>query len=207
MRACSRCCCVRYHRADAPTPAPAPPLPLTPPCAPRRLLQVHLFLYEVFFRDKLLVPKVLCYDDACPLLLYLRNRAGESQKYGYSKFAWWLLYHKAVKVVCDRFHFPNHKNNAFCKANVDPAKCTELGPRTNTEAAEEARRHAAAPAPALALARDASCAAAPAQAFAWMARSKHIYKNMGQGRFMFVMLRMIELRNRWLEETGVRSRA
>ena len=172
---------------------------------------MHLFLYTVFFRDKLPVPKVLCYDDACHLLLFLRNRAGDHAKYGYSKFAWWLLYAKQVKVVCDRFHFPNHKNNKFCKDNVDPEKCKELGPRTNTEAAEEARRPAA-PRPPFPRARPRPSApperpSALAQAFAWLARSKHIYKNMGQGRFVFVMLRLIELRNRWLEETGVKSRA
>lgn len=145
MRACSRCRRARRHCTDAPAPTRRPTrLPTDPPGrSPCPLPQVHLFLYEVFFRDGLPVPKVLCYDDACHLLLYLRNRSGDHEKYGYSKFAWWLLYHKAVKVVCDRFHFPNHKNNPFCKANVDPEKCKELGPRTNTEAAEEAHRNAA----------------------------------------------------------------
>ena len=42
-----------------------------------------------------------------------------------------------------RFHWPNHKNNPYCKDNVDPAKCEALTDDMNTEAAEEAR----APAP------------------------------------------------------------
>ena len=57
-----------------------------------------LFLYEVYARDKLPVPKVLCYDDACHLLQFLRNRCLRAAEFGYSKFAYWLLYVKTVKV-------------------------------------------------------------------------------------------------------------
>ena len=103
------------------------------------LQQVHLFLYEVFTRDGLPVPQVLCYDDACHLLMYLYNRVNQAEKYGYSKFAYWLLYTKQLAICCDRFHFPNHADVPFCNLYVDPAKCKPLGKRTNTMSAEEAR--------------------------------------------------------------------
>ena len=32
-----------------------------------------------------------------------------------AQFAYWLLYHQTVKICCDKFHFPNHANNKFCK--------------------------------------------------------------------------------------------
>lgn len=45
--------------------------------------------------------------------------------------------HTLSKLCCQhRFHFRNHKDSKFCAKYVDPAKCAELGPRTNTEAAE-----------------------------------------------------------------------
>mmetsp|Transcript_40269 Transcript_40269/g.127051 ORF Transcript_40269/g.127051 Transcript_40269/m.127051 type:complete len:138 (+) Transcript_40269:126-539(+) len=69
-----------------------------------------------------------------------------------------------------RFHFPNHVDTKFCAKYVDPSKCPELGPRTNTEAAE--------------------------QAFAFLARSKHIFRHMNEARFTFTILRLLELRNR-----------
>lgn len=49
-----------------------------------------------------------------------------------------------VKLVVDRFHWRNHKDEKFCALHVNPGKCAELGPATNTEAAEEvsARAHA-----------------------------------------------------------------
>jgi hypothetical protein len=50
----------------------------------------------------------------------------------------WLLAN--VKFVVDRFHWPNHKEERFCAKFVNPKKCaelTQLGPTTNTEAAEE----------------------------------------------------------------------
>ena len=164
---------------------------------------MHLFLYEAFARDKLPAPKVLCYDDACHLLQFLRNRCHRAEEFGYSKFACWFLYVKQVKIVCDRFHFPNHKNNPFCKANVDPSKCKELGPRTNTMAAEEARttlRHCARAGRSHPRRSHPHPAQPPHQAFAWLARSKHIFRKMNRSRFFFLMLRLIELRNRWLEE-------
>lgn len=136
------------------------------------LQQVHLFLYEVFARDGLPVPQVLCYDDACHLLMYLWNRVAQAEKYGYSKLAFWLLYTKQLAICCDRFHFPNHADVPFCNLYVDPAKCKPLGKRTNTMSAEES--------------------------FAWLARSKHIFRKMGRARFFFVMLRLLELRNEWL---------
>ena len=116
---------------------PAPPPRLSSDSAPSPSHQVHLFLCKIFFRWKLPVPKVLVYDDACHLLAFLMNRVDRAEQFGYSKFAWWLLKYKAVKLVVDRFHWRNHKNNPFCKRWVDPSKCEELGPRTNTEAAEQ----------------------------------------------------------------------
>ena len=115
-----------------PTPSPLPCAQAPPPS------QVHLFLYEVFARDRLPVPRVICYDDACHLLLFLKNRYERAEEFGYSKFAYWLLYLKSVKICCDRFHFKNHVG-IWCKQNVNPADCVELGPRTNTMAAEEVR--------------------------------------------------------------------
>ena len=133
---------------------------------------MHLFLYEVFNRDGLPVPEVLCYDDACHLLMYLYNRATRANQFGYSKFAYWLLYQKTVKIVCDRFHFPNHTSE-WCKAHVDPAKVTVPGFEwANTQAGEEA--------------------------FAWLARSKHMFRGMNEARFLFIMLRLAHLRNRQL---------
>jgi hypothetical protein len=38
----------------------------------------------------------------------------------------------------------------------------------------------------------------PAQSFAWLARSKHIFRRMNQSRFFFTMLRLMDLRNRYL---------
>ena len=102
----------------------------------------------------------------CHLLKYAQCRRREG-----SKFATWLL--EAMKIVVDRstrgpaspppwprshlhnrhhrrpparrFHFPNHVDTKFCAKYVDPSKCPELGPRTNTEAAEQACRVALAP--------------------------------------------------------------
>jgi len=34
------------------------------------------------------------------------------------------------------------------------------------------------------------------QAFAWLARSKHIFRHMNEARFVFTILRLLELRNR-----------
>ena len=94
------------------------------------------------------------------------------QKRESGRFTAWLL--AAVKLVVDRFHWPNHKDEKFCARNVNPNKCAELGPKTNTEAAEES--------------------------FAWLARSKHLFRTMNEGRFLFVQLRMMELRNRFLSK-------
>ena len=87
------------------------------------------------------LPKVVAYDDGCHLLKFLKNRADPcGGNYGYSKFAHWLL--TFVLIVVDRFHFPNHVDEKFCKVHCDPFKCKKLGPRTNTEAAEQVRRRA-----------------------------------------------------------------
>jgi hypothetical protein len=90
-------------------------------------------LYEIFFAYNIPPPRVLAYDDACHLLKYLQNREDRSD------FAKWLLAH--VKFVVDRFHWLNHKGsrvpNCFCALNVNPHKCAELGPKANTEAAEQ----------------------------------------------------------------------
>ena len=67
--------------------------------------------------------------------------------------------------------------SAWCKANVDPAKCRVPGfDKANTEAAEIA--------------------------FAWLARSKHILRNRNEARFLFFILRLAELRNRQLCDTN-----
>ena len=50
-------------------------------------------------------------------------------------FPAWLL--SKVKIVVDCFHWPNHKDENFCAKHVNPKKCAELGPTTNTEACEE----------------------------------------------------------------------
>ena len=78
---------------------------------------------------------------------------------------------KLVQLVVDRFHFKNHIGK-FCKMWVDPAKCGKLKKTTSTEAAE--------------------------QSFSWLARSKHTLRNMGEGRFQFMVLHLMEHRNRWL---------
>lgn len=40
------------------------------------------------------------------------------------------------------------------------------------------------------------------QAFAWLARSKHTLRHMNEARHIFVVLRLLELRNRWLSSPG-----
>ena len=37
-----------------------------------------------------------------------------------------------------------------------------------------------------------------AQSFAWLARSKHLFRTMNESRYLFVQLRLMELRNRFL---------
>ena len=99
---------------------------------------------------------MLAYDDGCHLKKFLINRHKEG-----SAFAGWLL--QLMHIIVDKyaarpclahparttpppsplprmFHWPNHKNNTFCKANVNPANCPHLTDGMNTEAAEEARR-------------------------------------------------------------------
>ena len=129
------------------------------------LTQVHLFLLELFAKHEVPLPTVLAYDDACHLLKFLKGAKRCS-----SRFTAWLL--AKVKFVVDRFHWPNHKDEKFCALNVNPKKCAELGPSTNTEAAEES--------------------------FAWLARSKHLFRTMNESRYIFVQLRLMELRNRFL---------
>ena len=64
-------------------------------------------------------------------------------------------------------------DRAWCKANVNPAKCKVKGfDKANTEAAEIA--------------------------FAWLARAKHILRGRNEARFLFFTLRTAELRNRQL---------
>ena len=122
-------------------------------------------MLELFSKHGVPPPTVLAYDDACHLLKFL-----QSAKRCSSAFTSWLL--AKVKFVVDRFHWPNHKDEKFCALWVNPSKCSELGPKTNTEAAEES--------------------------FAWLARSKHLFRTMNESRYIFVQLRMMELRNRFL---------
>lgn len=129
------------------------------------LKQVHTFLFAVFFIHGVQPPEVLAYDDACHLLRWWQLRAH------LSIFIRWLLSHKKVQLVVDRFHFKNHVGK-FCKQWVDPAKCAALGPKTQTEAAE--------------------------QSFSWLARSKHTLRHMTEGRFQFMVLHLMEQRNQWL---------
>ena len=132
------------------------------------LTQVHLFLHTLFFSYRLPPPDVLVYDDACHLAMYLLNRLG---RFGKSILAVWLVKVVKVALCVDRFHWRNH-TGAFCKRNVNPKKCRALGPRSNTEAAEIT--------------------------FSWLARMKHIFKGMNEARFMFTMLRLFHLRNKFL---------
>jgi hypothetical protein len=88
-----------------------------------------------------------------------------------SKFVQWLLGFKNLQVVVDRFHFRNHVGK-FCKKWVNPAKCAALGADTSTETAE--------------------------QSFSWLARSKHVFRHMGEGRFQFMTLHLMEMRNQFL---------
>jgi hypothetical protein len=136
------------------------------------LKQVHSFLFAIFFICGITPPQVLAYDDACHLLRYWQLRAGQSQ------FIRWLLAHKLVQLVVDRFHFKNHVGK-FCKKWVDPAKCAALGDSTQTEAAE--------------------------QSFSWLARSKHTLRGMTEGRFQFMVIHLMEHRNRWLVSGQVRA--
>ena len=132
------------------------------------LTQVHLFLFEAFFVHGLKdsAPQVFAYDDACHLLKFLKNRVEKSI------FAHWLLKVMKIWIVCDRFHFPNHKD-PWCKKHVDPAKCKAPAfSKANTQAAE--------------------------QAFSWLAGAKHLFRHMNEARFFFQMLRMMHLRNQWL---------
>ena len=86
----------------------------------------------------------------------------------------WIL--GAFPICCDRFHFPNH-TSVWCKANVDPAKVKVDGfSKANTQSAE--------------------------QAFAWLSRSKHIFRHMNQARFFFLLLRLAHLRNKNLVRRG-----
>ena len=97
-----------------------------------------------------------------------------------SWFVRWLLQlpgkaGKVLQICCDFFHFPNH-TSAWCKQNVDPAKCTVLG-KTNTQAAE--------------------------QCFAWLAGAKKQFRHMKEATFFFYMLRLCHLRNVQLCKAGV----
>ena len=124
------------------------------------LTQVHHFLFQAYHVDGIVKPKVLCYDDACHLKKFLLNRPN-------SPLCRALL--RGMEIVCDRFHFPNHRS-AWCKANVDPAKCTVPGfNKANTQAGEEA--------------------------FSWLAGSKTVFRHMNEARFPFLMLRLAHLRN------------
>ena len=107
---------------------------------------------------------MLAYDDGCHLKKFLLNRYKEG-----ATFAGWLVQRMHIIVdkyathpapalptrlahppcpPCTRplptrprrFHWPNHKNNPFCRANVNPANCPDLTEGMNTEAAEEVRR-------------------------------------------------------------------
>jgi hypothetical protein len=132
------------------------------------LSQVHLFLFDVHFRHMLPVPEVLAYDDACHLGMFLTNRMG---RFGYSLVAHLLLFVKKLELVCDRFHWRNHTGE-WCKRNVNPKNSTKLGPKTNTEAAENT--------------------------FVWLSKYKFIFKHMNKARFNFTMLWLFHERNQWL---------
>ena len=129
---------------------------------------MHLFLFDVHFRHMLPVPEVLAYDDACHLGMFLTNRMG---RFGYSLVAHLLLFVKKLELVCDRFHWRNHTGE-WCKRNVNPKNSTKLGPKTNTEAAENT--------------------------FVWLSKYKFIFKHMNKARFNFTMLWLFHERNQWL---------
>ena len=90
----------------------------------------------------------------------------------FSAFLRWLLIERALKIIIDVFHFKNH-NDDYCRKYVDPGKCDLLkAHKCNTSAGE--------------------------QGFSWLARSKHMLGSMNEARFMFSLLRMMHLRNKWL---------
>ena len=227
----------------------------------------------MFFHFNVPPPKVLAYDDGCHLKRFLENRANMGSLFSKWLLGAMDIVVDKCAAACTppsslapspappvahtppspppygtrrRFHWPNHKDNKYCRENVDPGKCKALTEDMNTEAAEEvrsprARRHQPrlasppTPHPALTLAATASprahacrhrptprsrlpppphpaltlAATAPpcAQSFAWLARSKHLFRHMNEARFNFIMLRLMELRNRHLCATGVRARA
>ena len=78
----------------------------------------------------------------------------------------------------------NHKKkNEFCRTITNPYtsfNAAKLGERANTEAAEFT--------------------------FSWLARSKHVFNGMNQARFLFTMLRQMELRNRYLSAKAASKR-
>lgn len=115
------------------------------------------------------------------------------------RFTAWLL--RKVTFVVDRFHWKNHKDEKFCKKMVDPKKCKLLHDQTNTEAAEQVspdgRLHSHIPCARTPL-RPPVCATCRSQSFSWLAESKHLFKNMNEGRHLFLLLRMMELRNQHL---------
>ena len=129
---------------------------------------MHDFLYEAYYVDRIRRPKVLAYDDACHLAKFFLNRIGKSA------FVDWLFAPDPetghiLRVVCDRFHFPNHTDK-WCIKNVDPSKCKVPGfEKSNTEAGEEG--------------------------FSWLCHAKHVLQNMNEAHFNFFTLRLIHLRN------------
>ena len=136
------------------------------------LTQVLDALYQAYYVDNIPKPRVIVYDDACHLKKFLINRLKRTW------FVPWLLTIPPalggghVDIVCDKFHFPNHKS-LWCKKNVDPKKCKVPGfQQCNTEAAE--------------------------QAFAWLANSKRTFRHMNEAHFLFFMLRLAHLRNLFL---------
>jgi len=132
------------------------------------------FMYEAYYVNQIPRPLVWAYDDACHLKKYCINRLNVGW------FLCWLLSSENGPtrcIVCDRFHFPNHKSD-WCKKNVDPSKCKVPGfDKANTQAAE--------------------------QCFAWLAGSKKQFRHMNEARFLFYMLRLAHLRNKQLCQAGL----
>ena len=123
--------------------------------------KVHLFFADMFVKHRLPAPTVIGYDDACRKLygclqtvLWTQMRVVYAASHSYvcilppdllkflqqpfrrtSKFTAWLL--RKVSFCVDKFHWPNHKDEKFCRKFVDPNKCVALQSGMNLEAAEE----------------------------------------------------------------------
>lgn len=78
-----------------------------------------LFYQDFFF----LISDTICYDDACHLKKFSTN-AKRCELTATAKRI------KALDMVCDKFHFPNHVDS-WCKANCNPYTTSSLQVKKN----------------------------------------------------------------------------